>query len=288
MKKTAERILTLTLFLIGLIMLFLICTPAIKAEPFIRTYDLLQDGIVEPIKNFTDSIQDGSGSINADTITADTITAAQLNIIKIDLTTISGTTALYLNLDVSDTADIKDLTADTITANKIVSKTLNKYIKKTDSIYADSIVSLALTKITGDTITKTELNDSLALKLNISDSVVITKISELQNDSNFASYNDTLFFQVSNSDTIYADTSITADTQMDVINDTSCFIIYGDSYNITLTDFDYSYKINVNGYWRESSQLVYLDEVNNRIVFKADINQFAIGTVKFNFWRVNK
>jgi hypothetical protein len=112
------------------------------------------------------------------------------------------------------------------------------------------------------------------------------KTSQLQNDSNFASYNDTLFFQVSNTDTIYSDTSITADTQMDVTNDTSCFIIYGVSYNITLTDFDYSYKINVSGYWCESSQLVYLDEVNNRIVFKADINTFAPNTIKFNVWRI--
>ena len=129
------------------------------------------------------------------------------------------------------------------------------------------------------------VNDSFSLKLNISDSIVITKVSELENDSNFASYNDTLFFQVSNTDTIYSDTSITADTQMDIINDTACFIIHGDSYNITLTDFDYSYKINVDGYWRESSQLVYLDEVNNRIIFKADINEFAIGTVKFTIKR---
>ena len=286
MKKNAERIIFILLFFIGLILIFFLCSSQLKAE-FIRTYDLIQDGEIS--KSF-----DGTGELKvktidvSDTITTDTITAAQLNIIKIDLTTISGTTALYLNLDVTDTADITDLTADTITANKIVSKTLNKYIKKTDSIYADSIVSLALTKIIGDTITKTEVNDSLALKLNISDSVVITKISELQNDSNFASYNDTLFFQVSNSDTIYADTSITADTQMDVINDTACFVIYGESYGIDLTDFEYSYKINIDGYWRESSQLVYLDEVNNRIVFKADINQFAIGTVKFNFWRVKK
>ena len=102
------------------------------------------------------------------------------------------------------------------------------------------------------------------------------------------SKNDTLFFQVSNSDTIYADTSITADTQMDVINDTACFVIYGDSYGIDLTDFDYSYKINIDGYWRESSQLVYLDEVNNRIVFKADINEFAAGAVKFTIKRGKK
>jgi len=108
------------------------------------------------------------------------------------------------------------------------------------------------------------------------------------NDSDFISYNDTLFFQVSNSDTIYSDTSITADTQMDVINDTSCFIIYGDSYNITLTDFDYSYKINVNGYWVESSQLAYLDIANNRIVFKADINTFSPNTVKFTIKRGTK
>ena len=102
------------------------------------------------------------------------------------------------------------------------------------------------------------------------------------------SKNDTLFFQVSNADIIYADTSITADTQMDVINDTSCFVIYGDSYGIDLTDFDYSYKINDNGYWVESSQLVYLDEVNNRIVFKADINEFAAGAVKFTIKRGSK
>jgi len=108
------------------------------------------------------------------------------------------------------------------------------------------------------------------------------------NDSDFISYNDTLFFQVSNTDTIYSDTSITADTQMDVINDTSCFVIYGDSYNIDLVDYEYSYKINDNGYWVESSQLVYFDEANKRVVFKADINTFAPNTIKFNFWRVKK
>ena len=501
MKKTAERILILTLFLICLIMLFLVCTPAIKAEPFIRTYDLIQDGEIS--KSF-----DGTGELKvktidvSDTITADTITAARLNIINIDITTLSGTSAILNSIIVSDTADITDLTADTITANKIVSETLNEYIKKTDSIYSDSIVSLALTKIIGDTITKTEVNDSLDLKLNISDSIVITKISELendsnfislsdlpdtnyidnhidsgdihftqenisisqtqindsipytrvssvpdfalraelgidtasadirylsinadtmnadwnkiinkpfipdtsvythttvlndsfnikadtphihnisdvvnltesltvklsntdtsiirdmagtvnyetevaeiykamvnisdtkmreigdsvavldssvlilsdsitllenrvnavedsipnrvsqlQNDSNFASYNDTLFFQVSNSDTIYADTSITADTQMDIINDTACFVIYGDSYGVDLKDFEFAYKIKINGVWLESSQLVYFDEANKRVVFKADINTFTPNTIKFSFWRVKK
>ncbi len=116
----------------------------------------------------------------------------------------------------------------------------------------------------------------------------IENISSLKNDSNFASYNDTLFFQVSNSDTIYADTSITADTQMDVINDTACFVIYGESYGIDLTDFEYSYKINIDGYWRESSQLVYSDIANNRIVFKADINTFSPNTVKFTIKRGTK
>lgn len=377
MKKTAERILILTSFLIGLIMLFLICTPTIKSEPFIRTYDLLQDGIVEPIKNFTDSIQDGSGNINADSITADTIIASQLNITNIELTTISGTTALYLNLDVTDTADIKDLLADTITSLKIITGTLqvdtivehtiyyettvitadsmvvNGNVKVSGSIKAD-IVEIDTLQINNNIIGKYTIeydsilnkaatdtaewskinniptivydsssfalseavNDSFDLKLNIADSIVfsgsyndltdtpfipdtapylliadsivITKLSELQNDSDFASYNDTLFFQVSNTDTIYSDTSITADTQMDIINDTSCFVIYGDSYNITLTDFDFTYKINVSGYWRESSQLVYLDEVNNRIIFKADIKEFAPNTILFTIKRGTK
>jgi hypothetical protein len=125
-------------------------------------------------------------------------------------------------------------------------------------------------------------------RVNLVEDSIPSKLSQLVNDSNFISYNDTLFFQVDNTDTIYADTSITADTQMDVINDTACFIIYGDSYNITLTDFDFSYKINDNGYWVESSQLVYFDTTNNRIIFKADINTFAPNTIKFNFWRVKK
>ena len=124
MKKNIDRILIMFGFLAMLIMIFFMCARGGKTEPFIRTYDLIQDEIIEPMKNFTDSIQDGTGNINADTITADTITAAQLNIIDIDLTTISGTTAIYLNLDVTDTADIKDLTADTITALKIITGTL--------------------------------------------------------------------------------------------------------------------------------------------------------------------
>ena len=99
---------------------------------------------------------------------------------------------------------------------------------------------------------------------------------------------DALYFTVLNDTDLFSDTSITADTQMDIINDTSCFVIYGDSYGIDLTDFDYSYKINVNGYWVESSQLVYLDEVNNRIVFKADINTFSPNTVKFTIKRGTK
>ena len=592
MKKNAERIIFILLFFIGLILIFFLCSSQLKAE-FIRTYDLIQDGEIS--KSF-----DGTGELKvktidvSDTITTDTITAAQLNIINIDITTLSGTSAILNSITVSDTADITDLTADTITANKIVSETLNEYIKKTDSIYADSILttqskiiyvdknrtdnyiadgtilkpyktiqdainiiaaletsnycaieiatgnytenlifedsrlqrisligkgkvyinpvagyaiksetendslySLNLDNIiiskpilitaannnseaftdmlwnnisftgtsnlsvnsinsltlrncyseqsnsfsfsninwlllansnfqgnlsientttknipswgiynaqihaystyysgnisytadtnieivlngcrwgwgnltipdsitiyahnsylrgniinqgtvylrnsqcqsitggniiyqnfdyqisntsnkSGNTI-KDALDNSLSkvdsisgdsiISLNYSkinnkpfipdttpyllksDSIVITKVSQLTNDSNFTSYNDTLFFQVSNSDTIYADTSITADTQMDVINDTACFVIYGDSYGVNLMDFEFAYKIKTNGVWLESSQLVYFDEANKRVVFKADINTFAPNTIKFNFWRVKK
>jgi len=423
MKKTAERILILTLFLICLIMLFLVCTPAIKAEPFIRTYDLIQDGEIS--KSF-----DGTGELKvktidvSDTITTDTITAAQLNIINIDITTLSGTSAILNSITVSDTADITDLTADTITANKIVSKTLNvlaniaetitinsddghwyngtyyqfnylgtmfgndtyaymsitiperittidtlilnftysgvdsvsnldnetptfidescilnftyetdtysvtetnvigtidvtiknyRYSLQLDSKYFKTGINYILMsgnnpklnginssrsanpptftfyyKTTLDVALSSDVNDSLDLKLNISDSVVITKLSELKNDSNFASYNDTLFFQVSNSDTIYADTSITADTQMDVINDTSCFVISDTSTGVNLDNFKYNYEVKINGVWQESSQLVYYDDVRKRVVFKADILTFAPNTIKFNFWRVKK
>ncbi len=129
MKKTAERILILTLFLIGLIMLFLVCTPAIKAEPFIRTYDLIQDGEIS--KSY-----DGTGKLNiktidvSDTLTADTIIAEKISIKNINITTISGTTAIYLNLDVKDTANIKNLS--------VSGKT--NLIKKTDYISGDSVV----------------------------------------------------------------------------------------------------------------------------------------------------
>ena len=95
MKKNIDRILIMFGFLAMLIMIFFMCARGGKTEPFIRTYDLIQDAIIEPMKNFTDSIQDGTGNINA----------------------------------------------DTITANKIVSETLNEYIKKTDSVYADSILT---------------------------------------------------------------------------------------------------------------------------------------------------
>lgn len=145
-------------------------------------------------------------------------------------------------------------------------------------------ITNAIYNYTNDIPSKNKVEGDLLKKLNISDSV--TKISQLKNDSNFISYNDTLFFQVINTDTIYSDTSI-SDTYS-LINDTACFIIYGNSYGIILTDFDYSYKINVNGYWVESSQLVYFDTTNNRIVFKADINTFSPNTIKFNFWRVKK
>lgn len=107
--------------------------------------------------------------------------------------------------------------------------------------------------------------------------------------SNYISYNDTLFLTLTNTNELVADTSITDTDKFDLINDTSCFIIYGDSLGIDLNKYEYSYKVKIqNRYWVESSQLVYLDIANNRIVFKADINTFAPNTIKFNFWRVKK
>ena len=112
MKKNAERIIFILSFFIGLILIFFLCSSQLKAE-FIRTYDLIQDEEIN--KSY-----DGTGELKvktidvSDTITTDTITAAQLNIIKIDITTLSGTSAVLNSLTVSDTAYIKELTADII------------------------------------------------------------------------------------------------------------------------------------------------------------------------------
>ena len=73
MKKNIDRILIMFGFLAMLIMIFFMCARGGKTEPFIRTYDLIQDAIIEPMKNFTDSIQDGTGNINADNVEIDTL-----------------------------------------------------------------------------------------------------------------------------------------------------------------------------------------------------------------------
>jgi uncharacterized coiled-coil protein SlyX len=254
-------------YIYTLILLFVFAETLFAGNILYSTFDLLQDPRITDVEAKVNDLNE-----------------TKINTIN-DSIALVADSAVELEQTINNLSDtVAELSDDVDT----LSASLGQYIKKTDNIYSDSILSIVFEKINGDTVTKNYVDTELAKKLNISDSIVRTKISELQNDSNFISYNDTLFFQVDNTDTIYADTTITADTQMDVINDTACFIIYGDSYNITLTDFDFSYKINDNGYWVESSQLVYFDTTNNRIIFKADINTFAPNTIKFNFWGVKK
>jgi hypothetical protein len=121
--------------LVIIILLFMVST--LSAE-FIRTYDLIQDGDIKSNEKEIETVFDGTGELNvknitvSDTITAETITAQKLNIVDIEITTISGTTAEYINLDVTDTADIKELSADTLTVNN---KDINSFINNTNDTF---------------------------------------------------------------------------------------------------------------------------------------------------------
>ena len=114
------------------------------------------------------------------------------------------------------------------------------------------------------------------------------KTSQLQNDSNFASYNDTLFFTVSNTNELLADTSIINDTN--IITDTGCFVIYGDSYGIQIDSYTVSYQVYFDtgllaGTWGQSSLLSYPDIPRNRYIIKSGVNNFAINTIEVSFQR---
>ena len=191
--------------------------------------------------------------------------------------------SLTVKLSNTDTSIIRDM-AGTVNYETEVAEIYKAMVNISDTKMREIGDSVAV--LDSSVLILSDSTTLLEIRVNAVEDSIPNRVSQLQNDSNFASYNDTLFFQVLNSDMIYSDISITADTQMDIINDTACLIIYGDSYGIDLIDFEYSYKIKYNGYWQESSQLVYFDEVNNRVVFKADINNFGIETIKFNFWRI--
>ena len=101
-------------------------------------------------------------------------------------------------------------------------------------------------------------------------------------------FNDSLFFTVSNSNQLFADTTIIDDTM--IITDTGCFIISGDSYGVDISKYEYSYKIKSDtgifaGLFVESSAFVYPDYANNRIILKSDINNYAVGSIRFRFFR---
>jgi len=160
----------------------------------------------------------------------------------------------------SDTDIVRGMLSDVIDIRGMLSDVIDTMITKSDT----DIVRGMLSDVIDTMVTKSDI-DNLKNMLNI----------------------DTLFLQISNSDTIYADSSISGDTLMYIVNDTACLVIYGDSYGINLSNYDFSYKVKINNrYWVESSLYIYYDEQLNRIVMKSDIFTFSPNTIRINLYKV--
>jgi hypothetical protein len=98
MKKSLTVKLIAIFILLAIV--FLIYNGAVYSTPLIRTYDVLQDNGVKGIKKYTDSIQDGTGDINAKSINvADTLV--------VDNQVISGSIGI-LGQNISETIAINN------------------------------------------------------------------------------------------------------------------------------------------------------------------------------------
>ncbi|MBP7652317.1 tail fiber domain-containing protein [Candidatus Dependentiae bacterium] len=109
----------------------------------------------------------------------------------------------------SDTQTLKnDLANYKILVN---ADTMNLY-NQLSLIRSDSVINIAFSKISGDTVTKTYVDEQLSVKLNKNDSIVISRVSQLFNDSGFISNAGSSITQesadlryIKKSDTIAAD-----------------------------------------------------------------------------------
>jgi uncharacterized coiled-coil protein SlyX len=254
-------------YIYTLILLFVFAETLFAGNILYSTFDLLQDPRITDVEAKVNDLNE-----------------TKINTIN-DSIALVADSAVELEQTINNLSDtVAELSDDVDT----LSASLGQYIKKTDNIYSDSILSIVFEKINGDTVTKNYVDTELAKKLNISDSIVRTKISELQNDSNFISYNDSLYFTLLNPTSLVADTNIINDTLL--FNDTACWVIYGDSYNVDLNNYTYNYEVFfdtglASGTWGKSELFIYRDKTRNLIAFKSAVYNFAEGNIEITFLR---
>lgn len=125
-------------------------------------------------------------------------------------------------------------------------------------------------------------------RVNLVEDSIPSKLSQLVNDSNFISYNDSLYFTLLNPTSLVADTNIINDTLL--FNDTACWVIYGDSCNVDLNNYTYNYEVFFDtglaaGTWGKSELFIYRDKARNLIAFKSAVYNFAEGNIEITFLR---
>lgn len=195
--------------------------------------------------------------------------------------------------DINESLTVKLSNTDTDTIRNMAG-TINYETEVSEIYIALQNVSDTKLKEIGDSVALLDssvniLSDSiveLENRVNTVEDSIPMKVSQLQNDSNFISYNDSLYFTLLNPTSLVADTSIINDTLL--FNDTACWVIYGDSYNVDLNNYTYNYEVFFDtglaaGTWGKSELFVYRDKVRNLIVFKSAVYNFAEGNIEITF-----